>query len=150
MCARGKSAKTPRNRAMTSWTEGPLLAGPVKAYRDHKAKQIVIETTKENRAGAGLEICRLPLSRVDDARAIVAVPYLLRDTKQFAALGDFVDGEGEEPLIMAPAAQLEITVGDIQLVAEARAKAFPPVETMEPKTKVRRKTGRKFRPKATI
>jgi hypothetical protein len=133
---------------MTSWADGPLLAGPVKAYRDHKAKVIIIETTKENRAGAGLIICRLPFDRVDEARAIVALPYLLRDAQPFAALGDLVDGEGEEPIIMAPAARLEITVGDIQRIAEARARAFPPVEAVQPKPRVRHSSGRKHRPKA--
>ena len=134
---------------MTSWAKGPLLAGPVRAYRDHKAKQIVIETTKENRAGAGLEICRLDFSRVDDARAIVALPYLLREAGPFAALGDQVAGEGDEPLIMAPVARLEITVGDIQAIAEARARAFPPEETVQPRRRARRRSsGRKSRPKA--
>ena len=84
---------------------------------------------------------------MDDARAIVALPYLLRDAGPFAALGDLVAGEGDEPLIMAPVARLEITVGDIHAIAEARARAYPPVESAEPKAKVRRPSGRKFRPK---
>jgi hypothetical protein len=132
---------------MTSSADGPLLAGPVRAYRDHKTKQIVIETTKDNPAGAGLEICRLGSDRVNDARAIVALPYLLRETLPFAALGNLVDGEGDDPLIMAPVAELEITVGDIQRIAEARARAYPPVEPAQSKPKVRRSSGRKFRPR---
>ena len=148
MSALVKSVRTRRNRAMTSWAEGPLLAGLVRAYRDHTAKQIVIETTKENRAGAGLVICRLPFDMVDEARVIVAIPYLLQDTLPFAAVGDLVDGEGEEPVIMAPAAKLEITVGDIQRIALSRARAFPPVESVQAKPKVRRSSGRKHRPKA--
>ncbi len=135
---------------MTSWADGPLLAGPVRAYRDHKARVIIIETTKENRAGEGLEVCRVGFDRVDEARAIVALPYLLRDAQPFAALGDLVDGEGEEPIIVAPAARLEITVGDIQRIAQARARAFPPVEAAQAKPKVRHSSGRKHRPKAKV
>jgi hypothetical protein len=135
---------------MTSWSDGPLLDGPVRAYRDHKAKQIVIETTKDNPAGAGLEICRLASGRVNDARAIVALPYLLSGALPFAALGNLVDGEGGDPLIMAPVAQLEITVGDIQRIAEARARAYPPVGPAQSKPKVRRSSGRKLRPKRAL
>ena len=43
--------------APTSWNEdGPLLAGPVRAYKDNVAGQIVIETTKFHPAGSGLKI----------------------------------------------------------------------------------------------
>jgi hypothetical protein len=85
---------------------------------------------------------------VDDARAIVALPYLLQDAQPFAALEDLIDGEGKEPIIMAPVAKLEITVGDIQRIAQARARAFPPVETVQAKPGARRSSGRKYRPKA--
>ncbi|HEY1265546.1 MAG TPA: hypothetical protein VGF06_18600 [Terriglobales bacterium] len=132
---------------MTSWADGPLLAGPVRAYRDHPAKKIVIETTKDNPAGAGLEICRLDFDRVDEARAIVAIPELLRGALPFADLGELVDGEWDDPLIIAPQVRLEITVGDIQRIAEARARAFPPVEVVQPRPRVRRGSGRTYRPK---
>ena len=92
-------------------------------------------------------MCRLEFSQVNDARAIVALPALLKGSLPFAALGALVDGEGEEPLIMAPAARMEITVGDIQEIAEARARAFPPVEDAQPRQKLRRKSSRRHRPK---
>ena len=44
--------------AMTSSNDGPLLTGPVRAYKDHKAKFIVVETTKDNAAGSGLQFSR--------------------------------------------------------------------------------------------
>jgi len=132
---------------MTSWGEGPLLEGPVRAYRDYQAKRIIIETTKDNPAGADREVCRLEFGQVNDARAIVALPGLLKGALPFAALGELVDGEGDDPLIMAPAARMEITVGDIQGIAEARARAFPPVEDARPRPKVRHKSGRRYKPK---
>ena len=51
--------------------------GPVRAYRDHEAGEIVIETTEGNNAGSGIEICRLSGDRVREAMAIVALPDLI-------------------------------------------------------------------------
>jgi hypothetical protein len=68
-----------KTMAPTSWNEnGPLLAGPVRAYQDNVAAQIVIETTKFHPAGSGLEICRLEFGRAREARAILALADLLR------------------------------------------------------------------------
>jgi hypothetical protein len=72
---------------MTSSNDGPRLTGPVRAYKDHKARQIVIETTKDNPAGYGLVICTLDLFSVSEARVIVAIPDILKGLEPFAALG---------------------------------------------------------------
>jgi len=72
---------------MTSSNDGPLLTGPVRAYKDHKAEQIIIETTKDNPAGYGLVVCTLDLFSIGEARVIVAIPDILRGLEPFAALG---------------------------------------------------------------
>ena len=135
---------------MTSWNERPepLLSGPVRAYTDNAAKQIVVETTKFNPAGSGLEVCRLAVGRVAEARAIVALPDLLKGVEPFAALGrELAQEDGEAPLITDPAVKLEITVGDLQRIAEAWARAFPPAQDMPPGARLRRGLSKKFRPK---
>ena len=68
-----------KTMAPISWNpDGPLLAGPVRAYTDNVAEQIVIETTKFHPAGSGLVICRLEYGRAREARAILALADLLR------------------------------------------------------------------------
>jgi hypothetical protein len=107
--------------AMTSSNDGTLLAGPVKAYRDHKAHCIVIETTKENPAGYGLQVCMLELDCVKEARVIVAIPDLLKGLEPFAALGRrLAEADGDAPLITDTCAKLDITVGDLQRVSVVR------------------------------
>jgi hypothetical protein len=136
---------------MTSWSDRsrPLLTGPVRAIRDWKAKDIRIETTKDHDAGEGLVVCRLAMDRVEDARAIVALPDLLRSALPFAALGhELAEEEAEEPLITDPAVMLEITVGDVQLIASACDRALPQENSAPPRAPLRRGSGRRFRRKA--
>jgi hypothetical protein len=84
-----------------------------------------------------------------DARMIKALPALLKDAEPFAALGkELAQGDPDAPLITDTAVKLEITVGDVQRIAEACAKAFPPAQTIPPGARIRRGSGRKFRPKA--
>ena len=45
--------------ARTFSTNDPLLAGHVRVFKDNVAEEYVIETTKYNPAGSGLEVCRL-------------------------------------------------------------------------------------------
>jgi len=98
--------------AMTSSNDGPLLTGPVRAYKDHKAGAIIIETTKDNAAGFGLQVCMLDLYSVSEARVIVAIPELLRGLEPFAALGGaWPEADGDAPLITDACAKLDITVG---------------------------------------
>jgi hypothetical protein len=134
--------------AMTSSNDGPLLTGPVRAYKDHKARQIVIETTKDNPAGYGLAICTLDMFAVTEARVIVAIPEILRGLAPFAALGRrLAEADGDAPLITDTCAKLDITVGDLQRVAAACAKVFPPPQgerTARPK--IRRGPKRRHRP----
>jgi hypothetical protein len=76
--------------------------GPVRLYRDRKAREIVIETTKDNAEGCGIEICRLPESRIREAQAIANLPGLIKAGGPFAALGIMVMGaKPEDPLIAA-------------------------------------------------
>ena len=130
---------------MTSSTDGPLLAGPVRAYKDHKADCIIIETTKFHDAGAGLMICCLDMDKVAEARLIVGMCDLLKQAAPFAALGvQLKEADGEALLIRDKSAGLEITVGDVQRIAEACARAFPPPGQAMPRA--RRGPKRKFRP----
>jgi hypothetical protein len=125
-----------------------LLSGPVRAYEDHKAECIVIETTKENLAGAGLVVCTLKMDRVSDARLIKALPALLRTAEPFAALGrELEKGDPDAPLITNTAVKLEITVGDLQRIAVACARALAPVLEIPDGTQLRRGSGKKARPK---
>ena len=132
---------------MTSLNDGPLLAGPVRAYKDHKAGSIIIETTKDNAAGSGLQVCMLDLYSVGEARVIVAIPDLLRGLAPFAALGRrLAEADGDAPLITDACAKLDITVGDLQRVAAACARAFPPEEKAGARPKMRRGPKRRYRP----
>ena len=127
--------------------DGPLLIGPVRAYPDHKADWIVIETAKDNPHGYGKVVCWVPMSGMADARMIKALPALLKEAEPFAALGrELAQGDADAPLIMAPTVQLEITVGDLQRIAEACAKAFPPKVEIPPGVRVKRRSGRKHKP----
>ena len=131
---------------MTSSNDGPLLTGPVRAYKDHKEKCIVIETTKDNPAGYGLAVCTLDLFSIREARVIVAIPDILKGLEPFAALGRrLAEADGDAPLIMDKGAKLDITVGDLQRVAAACARVFPPEEKAAGGR--RRAPGRRFRPK---
>lgn len=106
----------------------PLLTGPVRAYKDNAAGQIVIETTKYNVAGSDLEVCRLELGRAADARMIVALPSLMKFAQAFALLGQHLEeAESEAVLITHEMAGVEITVGEAQNLAKAWEAAFPPI-----------------------
>jgi hypothetical protein len=132
---------------MTSSNDGPLLAGPVRAYKDHKAELIVIETTKDNAAGYGLQVCTLDMYSVSEARVIVAIPEILRGLEPFAALGRrLAEADGDAPLISDACAKLDITVGDLQRIATACAKVFPPAEHAAARPKMRRGPKRRYRP----
>ena len=144
------SRRAPQARmpAMTSSNDGPLLTGPVRAYKDHKARQIVIETTKDNPAGYGLVVCTLDLFSVSEARVIVAIPEILKGLEPFAALGrHLAAADGEAPLISDTGAKLDITVGDLQRVAAAVARVFPPAREERARPKMRRAPKRRYRPK---
>jgi len=137
--------------APTSWNDPePLLSGPVRAYKDNEAAQIVVETTKFNRAGSGLEVCRLEFGRAAEARAILALGDLLKSAEPFAALGkklDLGNADAEAPLLTNAALQMEITVGDVQRIMAAWAKAFPAVLEIPAGARLRRGPGKKARPK---
>lgn len=131
---------------MTS-SNDPLLIGPVRAYKDHKAHCIVIETTKDNPAGYGVQVCILELECVSEARVIVAIPDILRGMEPFAALGRrLAEADGDAPLITDVCAKLDITVGDLQRVATACARVFPPAEPAHARAPRRRGPKRKFKP----
>jgi hypothetical protein len=128
--------------------DGPLLTGAVRAYPDHKADWIVIETAKDNPHGYGKVVCWVPMSGMADARMIKALPDLLKDAEPFAALGrELAQEDGDAPLIMAPTVKLEITVGDLQRIAAACAKAFPPKMDIPPGVRVKRGSRKAFKPK---
>ena len=132
---------------MTSSNDGPLLTGPVRAYKDHKAAQIIIETTKDNPAGYGLVVCTLDLFSIGEARVIVAIPDILSGLEPFAALGRrLAEADGDAPLITDACAKLDITVGDLQRVAAACAKVFPPEGERAATPKMRRGPKRRFKP----
>jgi hypothetical protein len=106
----------------------PLLTGPVRAYKDNAAGQIVVETTKFNLAGSDLEVCRLEMGRAADARMIVALPSVMKFAEAFAVLGQRLEGaDADAILITHEMAAMEITVGEAQNLAKAWISAFPPV-----------------------
>jgi hypothetical protein len=132
---------------MVGANDGPLLAGPVRWFKDHKAHCIVIETTKENPAGYGLQVCILELECVMEARVIVAIPEILLGLEPFAALGRrLAEADGDAPLITDVCAKLDIPVGDLQRIATACAKVFPPTEPAAARPKMRRGPKRRYRP----
>jgi hypothetical protein len=116
-------------------------------YKDHKARQIVIETTRDNPAGYGLVVCALDLFSVREARVIVAIPDILRGLEPFAALGRrLAEADGDAPLITDACAKLDITVGDLQRIAAACARVFPPAEPAQARAPRRRGPKRRYKP----
>jgi hypothetical protein len=126
----------------------PLLAGAVRLYRDYKQECSIVETTKENPRDAGLEVCRLKLGMDAEAKMIAALPLLLRDVEVIAASDRELAGEdGEAPLFTDTAVKLEVSVGDVQRIAEDYARALPPAEVIPPGARVRRGSRRGYKPK---
>jgi hypothetical protein len=86
--------------------------------------------------------------RAGEARAILALPDLLKGVEPFAALGrELAEADGEAPLITDPRVKLEITVQDVQRIAEACARAFPPVSDAPAGARKRGGLKRRFKPK---
>jgi hypothetical protein len=136
--------------ARTSWTndDQPLLCGHVRAYKDNQAEQYVVETTKYNPAGSGLEVCRAKFGRAAEVRAILALADLLKRAEPFVALGqELAMADADAPLISHTGVELEITVGDCQRLAEAWAKAYPPTMEIPQGARIRKRSGRKYRPR---
>jgi hypothetical protein len=130
--------------------EGPLLAGPVRVYKDNEAEHFVIETTKFNPAGSGLEICRLEFGRSADARVLLAFGDLLKAAEPFAELGhrlDLANADSEAPLLTNAALNMVVTVGDVQRIMAACAKVYPPVVEIPPGARLKRGSGRSLKPK---
>lgn len=139
-----------KTMARTSSTNDPLLAGHVRVFKDNVAGQFVVETTKYNAAGSGLEVCRAELGRAADVRAILALPLLLKAAEPFAALGEALDLEkanAEAPLFSNEILGIEITVGDVQQIMAACAKAYPPFMELPPGARLKRGSGKRSRPK---
>jgi hypothetical protein len=110
-------------------------------FKDNTAGHYVIETTKFNPAGSGLEICRLEFGRAADARAILGLGDLLKAAAPFAALGEALDlgnADAEAPLLSNPVLQMVITVGDVQRIMAACAKAYPPPVEIPPGARLKR------------
>jgi hypothetical protein len=138
--------------ARTSWNEPaePLLTGHARGYRDNAAQQIVIETTKYNPAGSGLEICRMEFGRAAEARAILALADLLEAAEPFATLGKRMEldkADAEAPLLTNAALQMVITVGDVQRIMAACEKVYPPQMEIPPGARLRRGAGKRQKPK---
>ena len=91
----------------------------MRAYRDHAADQIVIETTKDNREGAGIEICRLPMDRLREAMAIVALPDLIKAGAPFAGLGILVMEADPRDLLISHEEDVHVSVGDAHRMTDA-------------------------------
>ncbi len=126
----------------------PLLAGAVWIYRDYKQECIIVETTKENPRGAGREVCRLKLGMDAEARMIAVLPLLLRDVEKLAALGrELVGEDGEAPLFTDTAVKLEVSVGDVQRIAEDYARALPAEPVIPPGARVKRGSRRGYKPR---
>ena len=97
--------------------------GAVRAYRDRVTQQIVIETTKDNGEGAGIEICRLPMDRLREAMAIVALPDLIKAGAPFAACGIMVmEADPEDPLITHEE-DVHVSVADAHRMTDAIERA---------------------------
>jgi len=68
---------------------------------------------------------------------------LLKDAEPFAALGrELENADGDAPSITHTAVELEITVGDVHRIAQAHARAFPPMQDVP----ARRGPKRRHRP----
>ncbi|MGC2080577.1 MAG: hypothetical protein WA728_32105 [Xanthobacteraceae bacterium] len=137
--------------ARTSSTNEPLPAGHVRVYKDNVAEEHVIETTKFNHAGSGLEVCRLKFGRAGDARAMLALADLLKAAEPFTSLGKVLDLEkanAEAPLFSNEVLGIEITVGDVQRIMAACAKARPPEIEIPPGARLKRVgPGKRQKPK---
>jgi hypothetical protein len=132
---------------MAGANDGPLLTGPVRWFKHHKEKCIVVETTKDHPVGYGLRVCTLDLFSTREARVIVAIPEILKGLEPFAALGRrLAEADGEAPLITDACAKLDITVGDLQRIAAVCAKVFPPAEQAGARPKMQRGPKRRYRP----
>ena len=113
--------------------------GPVRAYRDREPKEIVIEATKDNQEGSGIEICRLPMDRVREAMAIVALPDLIKAGAPFAALGIMVmEADPQDPLI-SHEDDVHVSVADAHRMTDAieRAVVLPERRLAKPWHKAR-------------
>jgi hypothetical protein len=107
--------------------------GPVRLYRDRKARQIVIETTKDHAEGCGIEICRLPESRMREAQAIANLPALIKAGGPFAALGIMVmEANPEDPLIYYEE-DVHVTVKQAHAFTDAIERVCVPPERRRPK-----------------
>jgi hypothetical protein len=109
-----------------------IRQGPLRAYHNHKRREIVIETAADHPAGLGLEICRLPKARMAEARAIVALYDLLKSAPPFAALGRCLATEDPAYELFAGAAvEPGISAGDAQALAAAYDRALGPAVAFE-------------------
>ena len=136
----------------TSSTNEPLLAGHVRVWKDNVAEEYVIETTKFNRAGSGLEVGRLKFTRKADARVMLAVADLLKAAAPFAELGRTLDldkANGDASLFSNEVLGITITVGDVQRIMAACAKAVPPPIEIPPGARLKRGSGRRQKPRPT-
>ena len=106
--------------------------GPVRAFHDHKRREIVIETAIDHPAGYRFEICRLPKDCMAEARAIVALHDLLKSVPPFIALGRTLAEEDPAYQLFAGAAvELDIKAGDAQALAAAYDRALGPAVALE-------------------
>ena len=139
--------------ARTFSTNDPLLAGHVRVFKDNVAEEYVIETTKYNPAGSGLEVCRLKFGRAADARVMLAFADLLKAAEPFANLGKALDlgkADAEAVLLSNAALNMVITVGDVQRIMAACAKVFPPAMEIPPGARLKKGAGnRPSRPRAS-
>lgn len=132
---------------MAGGNDGALLAGPVRWFKDHKEKCIVVETTKDNPAGYGLRVCTVDLYGYREAQVIIVIPEILRALIPFAALGRrLAEADGEAPLITDACARLDITVGDLQRIADVCARAYPEPRQEQARPKMRQGPKRRYKP----
>ena len=83
----------------------------------------MIETTKGNNAGSGIEICRLGGDRMREAMAIVALPDLIKAGAPFAALGILVmEADPQDPLI-SHEEDVHVSVADAHRMTDAIERA---------------------------
>ena len=108
-------------------------SGPVRAIRDHAAKDIRIETTKDNDEGEGIVICRLPMNRMREAQAIVALPDLIKAGGPFAALGIMVMAAEPEDDLLWHEDDVHISVADAHRMTDAMERVCIAPEHRVPK-----------------
>ena len=97
--------------------------GPVRARRDHEANQIVIVTAEDNAEGPGIEICRLPMDRLREAMAIVAIPDLIKAGAPFAACGIMVMEANPQDPLTAHEDDVHVSVADAHRMTDAVERA---------------------------